>query len=237
MPATPHEESDTMEEIIGTYYFFTITLNPLLYGLTLRQQFRKSVNKLIDKLLYYEEWKFAVEITPKNGNLHFHGIIKMSGKEHIQVCLFKDKFKGNKIFGFTQCDKVKDMDKSYHYITKDVVETNIILNGDPTDLNYNSQKEVYPVYFEHQNKYKNYQETMFNRVVKKIKNKNDTLDYNQYLDKDTVNDPLQEVFLKGKLAVERTNKELEEVNKLLNDVRFYATINRYKTTTVSISYK
>lgn len=227
-PSSPEGDEPQNKSADG-YYFFTITLKPDIYGLPVRTQYRKTVNNVINRLRKYEEWKFTVEICPKNGNVHYHGIVKMLGySSHILICRLKDSFKGDKYFGFVQCDQVRSMEQSEDYILKECKESDIIINGDPEDINY-TRKEKLPVYFSSQSEYIHNDYTValikkrtINPSIKKI------IHYDRFLDNGTVDTPNYFLFQKGDQIVSDANKALSDVLEILTEYNFYKKILKKK---------
>lgn len=217
------------------YYFFTITLKPDIYGLPVRTQYRKTVNNVINRLKRFEEWRFTVEICPKNGNVHYHGILKMLGySPHILICRLKDSFKGDKYFGFVQCDQVRSMQQSEDYILKECKESDIIINGDPDDINY-TMKEKLPVYFSSQKDYihKDYThaEIKHQKIAHKLKS---IINFDKHLDKCTKDDPSYYINQKHDKVIKETDEVLSDVQKLIDEFNFYKTIFKKKISSKDI---
>lgn len=127
-------------ELEGFNYFCTITIKPQYNHLTLRQQYRKSVNQALQVIkTNSNDYRMAVEISPKNAQIHYHGILKInpSNFDNDQIrWLFIDFARSQPALGFVQIDLIESIGKSYEYITCELVKTNAVLNRDESKVKY-----------------------------------------------------------------------------------------------------
>lgn len=154
----PSERSDTKRsaypsapaEVSHYNYFYTLTINPDYNNMPSRMQYKKTLN-CVQKLIteYFKDFRFAVELTPKNGHIHYHGIGFTPVPENMDTdivrLIFLDKAKGCKPLGFVQIETIRNVDATYSYITKDLVKTDAVLNCD-------KQRTKLQVYFKSENK-------------------------------------------------------------------------------------
>lgn len=108
-------------------YEVTITLKPLMYQYTPREQHDRCKNILFD---IFEPFQVSctAELT-KEHNVHYHSIVELADLQH------KDRFlnrfrKHCKIFGKKSCSPVMWEDSLRDYIKKDIDITREI-TGDP----------------------------------------------------------------------------------------------------------
>lgn len=212
------------DELREFNFFWTITLNPDLNNLQLREQYHKTVPH-VDKLIrsYFKDYRYSVEITPKNGHLHFHGIshglIPITFDIDTFRLIFLDKIRGIKSLGFSMIESINSIDKSYSYIKKDVVKTFNVLNHDKS-------KKQLPVYFKPEvvlNKTKTICDMI--RMGKKSDNKADNNTRNC---KENSLNKNRDFLLKHEIIkLKEMDEEINEINKLLKEVEEIVLNNPY----------
>lgn len=219
IPKSSKEHSDNLilkspVEVHNMNFFFTLTIKPEFNNLTLRQQYRKSVNDALDLVIpICKSYRMACEISPKNGHLHYHGIMEIPlvefDAQSIRM-IFIDNARNKKSLGFTQIDLIKNIDDSYEYITEELTRTEAILNRDPN-------KAKLPVYFRNEIKYPSFNVKMLKPTKK---NPHDNIRYVS-LDKNTPVDPFAEMDERARNVYKHVDDVLEEAMPFIEDHRFY----------------
>lgn len=218
MPRKAHaRESHNLkapEEVHDMNFFFTLTIKPEFNHLTYRAQYRKSANDALDLIIdISQKYRMSVEISPKNGHIHYHGIMKVPLNDFSadsMRLIFIDNARNKKSLGFCQIDLIKDIDDSYDYITKELNETEAIINRDPN-------KCKLPIYFKNEIKYSSFNVKML-RPTKK--NQNDNIRYIS-LDKNTPLDPLAEMDSRAREITKYVNDVLDECKPFIEDHLMY----------------
>jgi len=124
-PTSPRPESNFT-------HFVTFTLQPKLYGKSARQQLRATFNKANYELQRVcKSYKLVAELT-KSCNIHYHAIVQFDQSEFFTIydhCLILlDNIKSSNVFGRTESEEIRDFAKTQTYLTKDIAQTNRILN-------------------------------------------------------------------------------------------------------------
>lgn len=217
MPRKAHaRESHNLkapEEVQDMNFFFTLTIKPEFNHLTYRAQYRKSANDALDLIIAIsQKYRMSVEISPKNGHIHYHGIMKIPLNDFSadsMRLIFIDNARNKKSLGFCQIDLIKDIDDSYDYITKELNETEAIINRDPN-------KCKLPIYFKNEIKY-----TSFNtKMIQKRHNPVDKISRIR-LDKQTPDDPFYEMDCRAREITKYVDDVLEECKPFIEDHLMY----------------
>lgn len=223
----PHECTKKMtypDEVTGFNYFCTITIKPEYNTKTMRQQYRKTVNQALAVLKSSSKnYRMAVEITPKNGQIHYHAImyIDPSNFDNDQIrWIFIDKVKEKHGLGFSQISLIEDLGKSYEYITCELTKTNAVLNLDNT-------KAKLPVFFKPSDP-----EIDYSPKPRKI----NVITYNNTryvsLDKNTKLDPMLQIDKDYDETMKIVDYELGEAE---NEIQIYNFIKKYNLIKKKIS--
>lgn len=119
--------------------FLTVTLNPSIFNLNMREQHRKTFQKLVKFLNdFFKSYFLVVELT-KDANIHYHihgdlfqNIVKTSDgtNEDITLIHFKDVYKSllKHGFGFHKIETVKNKLLTAQYLRKELSKTNLSIN-------------------------------------------------------------------------------------------------------------
>lgn len=121
----PHKVVPSYDGLRDTTHFITVTLDPRYYKLTMREQYRKSFNKLNKLLSQFTIKHLLVCEMTKQANVHFHGIVKWEDESMSQHFFF-ESLKRNEIYGRSESQIIKG--DTYSYITKDINTTYKLLN-------------------------------------------------------------------------------------------------------------
>lgn len=217
-PKSEAEHSDKQiwkspPEVHNMNFFFTVTIKPEFNSIPLRQQYRKSVNDVLDLVISISKaYRMACEISPKNGHLHYHGIMEIPliefDSQSIRM-IFIDNARHKKSLGFTQIDLIKNIDDSYEYITAELNQTEAILNRDPN-------RAKLPVYFRNDKHYPSFN-------VKSIQKRHNPIDKitRIRLDKQTPDDPFYEMDNRAREIYKYVDDVLTECKPFIEDHLFY----------------
>lgn len=108
-------------------YEVTVTLKPLMYQWTAKEQYRMTKEKIYEIFQDKIPSTVVAELT-KDHNIHYHCMVNLDTIEEKDK--FLNKFRRYKEFGKKSCSQVKFEDSYKEYMKKDIETTKRII-GDP----------------------------------------------------------------------------------------------------------
>lgn len=105
----------------------TITLKPIMYTKTAKEQFDMTYQYVLDILKPYKHTTVA-ELTVLN-NVHYHSLIDIEGI--IQKDILLNRIRPYKLLGKPHCTAVQYEVSYENYLLKDIIETNKVINRYP----------------------------------------------------------------------------------------------------------
>lgn len=108
-------------------YEFTMTLRPVMYKFTAREQFIKTKD-IINNMFFGFATSIVAELTKEN-NIHYHAIVEIKSADDRNKLL--DRSRGSMIWGRKSCSQLVNEPKWITYILKDIVSTREIIKDHP----------------------------------------------------------------------------------------------------------
>lgn len=115
----------------------TVTLQPKMFKEVPPSQYRMSITELELMLLDITGRNYVIipELTPKNGNVHYHIILKIPVTQLVQkkgpIYCIRNIFRNTKHFGYIDIKQCTDVQGWIQYMLKELDQTILMLDLSP----------------------------------------------------------------------------------------------------------